>query len=283
MTKNSKIGRNNPSSTSPQSHIGHDKAIDFLRLNREIAYKGKIGWLREQDCLEQIRYMKVCHQKISQDQIEYARASGETISCGKGCSFCCYLYIEASLQECEAIAYYLYHNEPVLNSFLKKYPGWREVVRQNGNLFCNCEQLFTEMLLFGADKQKEQAFKEALRRYRKQNIGCPFLENDLCLIYEVRPCNCAGLFITTSPDQCRPLNPDDPKFNLTTIDEVVFDISFYYRNLSHPILLFMPVAVYRILEEGFSYLSQFPCLEGLEAEALNDPEIRVIVQSHSPS
>ncbi len=271
MTKNNRTGL--PSQTS------HDKMTDLLRLNQEIAYKGKIGWLREQYCLEQIRYMKVCHQKIGQDQIEHARARGGVISCGKGCSCCCYLYIGANLQECEAIAYYLYHHKPLLDSFIEKYPGWREAVRQGGDQFRNCEQLFTKMLLSGTDKQREQTFEAALRRHNKQNIACPFLENDLCLIYETRPCNCAGLFITTSPEQCQPQNNEDPRFNITTIDDVVSDTSFYYRSLSHPIHLYMPVAVYRILEEGFSYLAQFPGLEGLESEAMSDPEVKAIIQS----
>ena len=284
MTENSSIGKNAPFSADLPHYTGSNRAADFLQLNQNIADKGKIGRLREQYCLEQIRYMGVCHQKIGRDQLEYVRARGETISCDKGCSFCCRsLYIGATLQECEAIAYHLSHNEAVLNSFLKKYVSWREVVKQSGDLFRKGEQLFNDMLLFGADQQKEQAFEEALRHHNKQNIACPFLENDLCTIYEVRPCNCAGCFVTHPPDRCRPLSPDEPKFNLTSIDDVVFDVSFYYKSLGQPVTLYMPVAVYHILEEGFSYLAQFPGLERLESEALNDAEIRGIIQPSSAS
>jgi Fe-S-cluster containining protein len=271
-------------SANSERYIGDSKALDLIQLNQKIAYKGKIGRLREQYCLEQIRYIKVCHNKIGQDQIEYVHARGENISCIKGCSFCCrFVYIGATLQECEAIAYYLSHHEPLLNNFVMKYPSWQEVVRHGGDLFYKCEQLFNEMLLSGADEQKEQAFQEALRRYNKQNIACPFLENGLCLIYEVRPSNCAGFFVTQPPERCQPHGADDPKFNITTIDDVVSDTSFYYGSLSQPITLYMPVAVYRILEQGFLYLRQFPGLEMLGSAALSDPEIKTIIQSYSSS
>lgn len=252
------------------------KVPDLLKLNREIAYRGRVGRLRERYCIEQLRYMKACHQQIARDQIAYVEARGETLSCRKGCSFCCYFYVEASLQECEAIVYYLYHNESALNGFLERYFPWREALEQNGDLFEGCEQIFTEMLLSGVSKQGEQAFEEALRLYRKQNIGCPFLVKDLCQIYEVRPATCAGLSVTTSPDRCNPQNFDDPKCNLTVVDGAMFDLSFYYRRLSRPSLLFMPVAVYGILEGSFSYLSRFPGLRNLAAEALSDPEVKEI-------
>jgi Fe-S-cluster containining protein len=250
------------------------KVSDRINLNRKSAYLGKVGRLREQYCIEQIRYMKACHQKISVDQRELVEARGETISCGKGCSACCRLYVEASLQECEAIVYYLYHNELVLNRFLERYPPWRKALEKNGDLFQRCERIFSAMLVYGASEQKEHAFEEALRLYRQQNIGCPFLHEDTCLIYEVRPSNCAGLFITTSPKQCNPLNSGDQKFNLTSIEEVLFDSSFYYGNLTRPCPVFLPVAVYGILEGSFSYLSHFPGLENLAAIPLNDPDVK---------
>lgn len=260
-----------------------NKGIDRFKLNLEIAYKGRIGRLRERFCIEQIKYINACHRQSALEQIEYAKARGETISCQKGCSFCCHFYVEASLQECEAIVYYLYHNEKALHTFLGKYPQWRAKLRESGDLFRRCEQIFCEMLAFGSNKPREQAFEEAIRHYRQQNISCPFLDNDLCVIYEVRPYTCAGLFVTTPPELCNPLNPNEPKFNLTITDEVMFDLSFYYKRLNQPNLMFMPVAVYEILEKSLSYLSRFSGLESLEYEVLNDPEVKEIIKSYNVS
>ena len=42
---------------------------DILRLNREIAYLGRVGRRREEYCREQVKYMQACHSKIGQDQL----------------------------------------------------------------------------------------------------------------------------------------------------------------------------------------------------------------------
>lgn len=257
------------------------KEADYFRLNREIAYKSRIGRLRERFCLEQIKYTKAYHRKCHLEQIEYARARGETISCQKGCSFCCYFYIEVTIQECEAIVYYLYHNEKALNTFLGNYPLWRDKLRQNGDLFLKCKQISSEMLYSGHSDEREQAFEEATKGYRRQNISCPFLDNNQCSIYEIRPYPCVGIFVTTPPELCNPINPDDHKCNLTIADEVIDDLSFYDKLLSQPILMFMPVAVYEILKNSFSYLSRFPGLENLEYEVLNDPEVKELLKSYN--
>ena len=54
------------------------------------------------------------------------KTNGKTITCQKGCYFCCDEFVEADIQECEAIVYYLYHNESALFTFLKNYPEWGE-------------------------------------------------------------------------------------------------------------------------------------------------------------
>jgi Fe-S-cluster containining protein len=224
--------------------------------------------------------MGVCHQKIKQDQLEYVKARGASITCGAGCSFCCQaVYIGASLQECEAIAYYLSRHELQLASFLNKYQGWRDVVTQGGDRFLDCERFFSDMLSKGNSPEKERRFQQLLRRHTKQGISCPFLFDNLCSIYEVRPSNCAGFFVTHSPEKCRPREYYEPKFNLTAIDDVLYDTSFYYKSLAYPAMLYMPVAVFRLLEEGFSYLAKFPGIEGIEKNAMADPEVQDVVNA----
>jgi len=183
------------------------------------------------------------------------------------------------LQECEAIAFYLSCHESLLSNFLTRYPGWRAGVWESGDLFHRCEQLYDEMLLGGSSKKRERDFQDALERHNEQRIVCPFLINDLCSIYEVRPSNCAGLFVTHSPELCHPQGSRKPRFSLTSIDDVVNDVSFYYKTLAKPVTLYMPVAVYRLLEEGFSYLAQFPGIDKIESEAMADPEVQTILKS----
>ena len=106
----------------------------------------------------------------------------------------------------------------------------------------------------------------------------------MCIIYEARPANCAGFFATTSPERCAFAESEDralkPEFALTNIEDVVSDTSFYFNSLRHPVTLYAPVAVYRILTEGYSYLNQFAGLEDIKREASNDPEIRFLMRAH---
>jgi Fe-S-cluster containining protein len=278
MTSKDGCENNNPLPVFSTETAG-SKLVQRVKENQKIAYRGKIGRRREQYCLEQIRYMGVCHKKIGQDQLDYVKARAEAISCGPVCSDCCYVYVGASLQECEAIAYYLSHNESLLSNFLAAYPAWWGKVTQGRAVFRECEQLFVEMLQEGIDEKKDRAFQSALKRHNRQGIACPFLASNLCSIYEVRPANCAGFFVTHSPELCRRREGYEPKFSLTSIDDVVFDISFYYKALLHPVILYMPVAVYNILDGGYSYLARFPGLKDIASEVLADPEVQAILGS----
>ncbi len=252
---------------------------ELLRLNRQIAYLGRVGRRRAEYCREELRYLQVCHRKIAEDQLAYVAGRGETISCGKGCAACCHVYVGATLQECEAIAYYLTQHPLLYESFLGQYPAWRETVRQGGDAFRCCEELFTHMLLYGGDKREAEVFQEALRRHNRQNVFCPFLKDETCSIYEARPSNCAGLFTTHPPAACRQQDTHDPTFSLTSIEDVVQDVSFYYGSLGRPVTLYMPVAVYHLLAEGVAYLAQFPGLEGLAQAALHDPEVVPVLRA----
>lgn len=288
MTK--KAGRNDPcpcgsgkkykrccGSTTSENRLEAGTEIDYFKLNKDIAYKGRIGRQREEFCHEYIKQKQEAFKKIEAEQLSTVTAKGEKITCQKGCSFCCLLYVEATIQECEAIVYYLYHNETTFSSFLQKYPQWRERLRENGDLFKTCGQIWRETQDSGYSKEQHQAFKLECKRYGMQNIPCPFLHNDTCSIYEVRPYMCAGFVVTTPAEWCNPLHPNESKVYRAFTTEML-DHSFYYKSLERPALTFMPLVVYEILKSGFLYLSGIQGLESLESEAINAPEVRAVLQ-----
>ena len=244
-----------------------------LKLNREIAYQGKIGKRRENFCVNYIRRKQASLSRIQREVFERIERSGEEITCQKDCSFCCVLYIEANIQECEAIVYYLYENRPTLSLFLQQYPEWINRMRQSGDIFKRCEQALYGNRNAGENGSTQQALADALLFYKMQNIPCPFLYGELCAIYEVRPYTCANHYVTTPAEWCSPLNPNQPKVYETIIDEVIFDLTFYYQRLSKPLITFMPLTVYEVLNRGLSYLSRVTSLESLEYEMMNDPEV----------
>ncbi len=241
--------------------------MDAFLLNKEITYKGAIGKKRRSFCIKYIEKKREILEQIRADQLKTVSKNRETISCQKGCLHCCLAYMQASVQECEAIVYYLYQNEIALSTFLDNYMDWREKLRQNGDTFKECGQLWQNKTNPGASEEAQLALQESESRYREQNIYCPFLLDDLCLIYEVRPFTCAGLVATTPPQWCSPSSPNKAKTYVTWTPTTI-DNSFYYKGISGTVLAFMPLVVYGILKDGYKLLSNIPGLEGLEEAAM---------------
>ena len=291
MSKKPKIGRNDPCpcgsgkkyknccGATSQTRVDK-KERDYFKLNKAIAYKGEIGRQREEFCISYIKRKRERFKDIEEVAIKNIAAAGEAITCQKGCSFCCLMYVEATIQECEAIVYYLYHNESSLSTFLQKYPRWREEIKRNGDLFKRCGRFWNKELTADNIKETMQALHEEETHYLMQNIPCPFLHNQICSIYAVRPYMCAAHHVTSPPDWCNPLNPNEPKVYKSLPIEVMFDCSFYCKPLNEPVVTFMPLAVYEILNGGSIWLSGIPSLEGLDNNAMNDPEVRPILRSY---
>lgn len=265
--------------------------MDIFEINKEIAYRGQLGLRRKVFCADYITRKRIILNQMTKSQWEEAQAKSERITCTKGCSFCCLLHVEATIQECEAIIFYLYQNEGALKSFLKKYTQWRNRIRESGDIFKELGELSREVFAFqfkhGKTRsdyvvRKQEAFSQAQAQYAKQNIDCPFLEDGLCSIYEIRPYNCAGFYVTTPPGWCNPLDPHEPKIYRSKLPgEVIFDFSFYHRRLRTPVFTFMPIAVYEILSGGYGYLSTIPGFENLEYEFMRDPEVRSYLDKHT--
>lgn len=245
-------------------------------LNKAIAYQGSIGKKRREFCIDYIKHKQIVYNTMEKEIIERVAASGETITCQKGCSFCCSVYIEASIRECEAIVYYLYQNENILSQFFQNYLWWRQQLREYGDIFRRCEQSLQEMRNTGRSEKTRQAVSDALFFYKMQNIACPFLDNQACLIHEVRPYTCAAHFVTTPAELCNPLNPAQPKVYIATIPDDLYDTAFYYQELSRPVITFMPLAVHEILDGGFLYLSRITGLESLNDAVMSELESKEI-------
>ena len=181
------------------------KQLNFdFHISRIISYRGKIGKMREDFCKRQIEKKKLGFKLIEADQDREAFKRSAKISCQKGCSYCCRAYTEATIQECEGIAFFLYQNEEILNSFAKTYPQWKQMVHEQGDVSKKLEEIVHQAKATAAYGEETGVIKKAvddeLRRY---SIPCPFLSNDICSIYEVRPYACAGYFTFNAPDKCK--------------------------------------------------------------------------------
>lgn len=230
-------------------------------VNTGKVYCGEIGVLRKNFCINFINQKKATFHRIEREIFARIEAHGETVTCRKGCPVCCVLYIEANIQECEAISYYLYENRSVLSAFLGRYKLWREKMRLLGGPFVLCERVLHQPGNIPLSENDYSNMLLALQRYQEQDISCSFLDNGACSIHEVRPYVCANHFVTSPAEWCRsdnwcnPAFPDRPKIYMTTIDEID-DCSFYQGKLARPVIGFMPTMVYRILTEGLDYITE---------------------------
>ena len=261
----------------PPAPVRSGRKIDYLSLNRAIAYKGKIGKIREDFCRQYISRKQAGLKEIEQDQAEKVAAMGETITCRKGCSTCCTQYILGTLQECEAIVYYLYQHETVLEDFLRAYPVWRAKVGENEAVFKNIEAVVSRCCTEGYTGNNHQDYQDAARLFLLLNIPCPFLSRGACSIHEVRPWNCAKPVVTTPSEWCHPstnIKNDKPNVYVSrlTPEEMPF-----YRDTGAVNLLLVHLGVFEILKGGFTWLSGIAGLQGLDKEALNDPEVKAIL------
>jgi Fe-S-cluster containining protein len=248
-----------------------------------IAYKGKVGKRREEFCLKYIVHKKELLRQIRLALALSESKTGKHVTCKKGCSYCCSMHIEASLQECEAIVYYLYNNPMVLISFLKAYPVWREQLKRNGDIFKGRGSFWNARVTRENAVNLLREFNEEEQKYFAQDIPCPFLSSHLCLIYEVRPYVCATHAAVTPPEWCKPDSKEERKNINPTPVEILEDRSFYHGDkLKQKILSTMPLAVYEILKSGLSYLSMggIPEMKDFDRLWLTDPEVMSILRKY---
>jgi hypothetical protein len=237
-------------------------------LDRRLAYRGRIGRRREDFCLCYIKRKRNIIREIERIQPEKAARQGGSITCHKGCSFCCWRYVEASVQECEAIVYYLYRNEDILLAFLNNYPGWYDKIRENGDLFNMDYHGWQEASILTSGEGFNQAIQDMDEGYRMQEVMCPFLVNSICAKHDVRPYVCASFSVTTPAERCRIFSPRPVEVcRVKPPERELNDLSFYYIPLDTPLVFFMPPVVYGILKGGYRYLSTMPGLEALEYES----------------
>lgn len=255
------------------------KEKDPIELNREIAYVGEIGKKRRDFCIDYIEKKQEELRQIRTSQLRAITENHEYPSCHDGCPNCCYLYFQASLQECEAAVYYLYENPDKLDIFLNNYRPWRKKLKDNGDIFKECARLWYGFRAEGAKPEAKKAFEDAATRYQQQILLCPFVNNDgSCIIHEVRPYLCADTVCTSPEEDCHPKSGKTPKYYKTKTP-ALFDKSFYFGEMDGYVFAFFPITVYDILEGGYHTLAEMTGIEDLKKAAMSQPEVKAIIEN----
>lgn len=125
-----------------------------------------------------------------------ARNKGTPITCSKGCSYCCNQPVACSIPESIFIVTHLNENPDTLEHFLSRYQTWRgkfdpykysEIMNKQFHAMINGKSEGPELRLFAEFNCAE----------------CPFLKDNACSIYPVRPTVCRGMLSIDDPEKCR--------------------------------------------------------------------------------
>jgi Fe-S-cluster containining protein len=157
----------------------------------------------------------------------------------------------------------LYDRKPVLRTFIRNYERWRHK---------------GEAISKALDETRARAFASSMSiheiiavtrplsmRYLESRIPCPFLEEEACLIYAVRPFPCSGQFSVSPPEWCSPAAAQDAVIHqLVTGDEDLLK----FLELAGPGLMVsemtLPTLIYRLLTEGASSVIRTGLREGAD-------------------
>jgi len=125
-------------------------------------------------------------------------ATGQRISCAKGCAACCRMLIPVSVPEAFA-----------LRDMIATLPESRRTAirRALADTTAHLEQVgLLAQLRQVAETDRpitDDLMEPVNRAYYALKLPCPFLENEACSIYEDRPAACRELLVTSPADWCQ--------------------------------------------------------------------------------
>ena len=127
-----------------------------------------------------------------------ASEEGRTRSCVKGCSACCRMLVPLSPPEAYALMAFI-NSRPVeqRERIATRLAHVKSILLSHG--------LWHRLLELGKSSQPfdDEALEPINRDYYALRIPCPFLEEDMCSIYEERPAACRELLVTSPAELCQ--------------------------------------------------------------------------------
>lgn len=108
-------------------------------------------------------------EHLEREAALFTATQANAIACSKGCSACCHTRVEIKALDAIAMARSL---------------ALTLTAKECANLQMRCEQ-----------QAKYTARMTRNEKFRKQ-VACPFLKDDLCSIYDIRPLTCRSYFST---------------------------------------------------------------------------------------
>ena len=133
-------------------------------------------------------------------EVQQAIEAGRTISCRKGCAACCRMLVPLSAPEAFALREYveqlpidrrthLYNRLSETKDRMKREGLWERLTD----------------VAEASSPVPDEELDPINQAYYSLRIPCPYLENELCSIYEARPAACRELLVTSPAELCQDL------------------------------------------------------------------------------
>lgn len=170
-------------------------------------------------CVSMLPLFQQLTNMIVQEGVEQIEATGEKISCKKGCGACCRQLVpiaEPEAYQLQALVEAM--PEPRRTEIKKRFSDGREKLIHAGVL---------EKVETPSATNKEVAVALGLK-YFHTGVPCPFLEEESCSIHPDRPLACREYLVTSSPEHCA--NPTQETVQCIAIPA---QVSSVVKMLSH--------------------------------------------------
>ncbi len=136
-------------------------------------------------------------QALEQNRVVEA---GQVISCQKGCAACCRMLVPVSAPEAFALAEaFARYDEPTRTRLEASLDTAKARLTEAGLW----ERLTA--LAESPDTPSDDAIEPLNRAYYAMRMPCPFLEHEICSIYQDRPSACRELAVTSPATFCQNL------------------------------------------------------------------------------
>lgn len=209
--------------------------------------------------IEYIKYKAAYNEHIIAEQEKYAESIGKKITCQKKCASCCVEFIAARLEECDAIAVYLYLYPELMNQFLMNYDVWYKQITSDDNLLERTSDAYQKA--FETDQAEDKRIFEGMTlKYAGKYARCPFLKDDLCIIYPIRPYTCSTYAVISEKRYCEPNLPEEEyvnhklkvKLEMSPLyfEEKYNEVAYYLDSNGSLTFGPMPTLIYQILQYG---------------------------------
>ncbi|MHC9064045.1 YkgJ family cysteine cluster protein [Nitrospira sp. CMX1] len=131
---------------------------------------------------------------------------GSVPSCRKGCAACCRMLVPLSAPEAFAVYNWVRSHPAEHQARIIARFGETKVRLLSQGIWQRLSELCD-----ASDAPSDDALDEINRRYYGLRLACPFLEEEVCTIYDERPAACRELLVTSPADRCEDViaNPVD--------------------------------------------------------------------------